>query len=281
MFRKTVCMLLIVLLCLAAAGCGQRAESKAPAAPAAQDQAEAKETAPAAAQGRPEASETVSGEAQSAAEANETALAATAAPTAVPDPDATVELTADESGEEYVVISCMVPGGAAIRIAQGEREFLNYTNSNEMESRLSINIPLGHFLSGEVTGESFVIAPEITITTADGVSYPAVFEPLIYGLTQLELTILSPVPDETGSVMAAEDNTIVFTGMVSDPEAQVTARGFLLQVAEDGAFEFSFEFPEDAPEDAAETILFEATRPSSVSARQEVVVRAYQAPAGE
>ena len=252
MFRKMMSLLLTVLLCLGtAAGCANAANTGTSGEVPAQNQEKTETGEPAATQQPVE----------------EQPPAAT---------DAEIQLVTDESGAESLAVQVRVPGGATVTIAHAQQTLYTYTNPGAEEQAISVNLPIEQFMpNAPLTEAETEIGPEITITAADGTSYPAKVASFPYAFPKLELTFLSPESDETGCISAEWDNTVQITGTVEDYTVRLSVNGTPLQVFENGVFSYEFRFDADATPDTTETLRFVAEKDNCVSAEREITVRAY------
>lgn len=197
--------------------------------------------------------------------------------------NAQLQLTLDDSGHEQVAITVVVPANSTVTIDFPHQDDYQFANNESKDLTRKVKIPVEVFYPNEPLDQSELeIQPKITITGADGNSYPVACESFTRTFSKLNVTITSPVPDESGMIMAPESNVISLTGIV-DGVAEgdgvvenITINGIGVQIYQGGLFMYDYKFDENATEDTEDTITITATKNNYVTDTKEITVHAYK-----
>ncbi len=182
-----------------------------------------------------------------------------------------------ENDSELIAITAVVPGHSTLTIAFPHQDDYTYSNSNGQDITRKVKIPIQLFYPNEPLTESELeYTPVITITNADGSSYRMECPSFVMTFPKLHVTITSPIPDETGMIMASESNVVRIEGVVDDLSAEVTANGQPVQVYQGGIFVYDYVFPETATEDDVETLQIVASKNNCVTGGKTLALHAYK-----
>ena len=197
--------------------------------------------------------------------------------------NAQLQLTLDDSGHEQVAITVVIPANSTVTIDFPHQDDYQFANNESKDLTRKVKIPVEVFYPNEPLDQSELeIQPKITITGADGNSYPVACASFTRTFSKLNVTITSPVPDENGIIMAPESNVISLTGIV-DGVAEgdgvvenISINGIGVQIYQGGLFMYDYKFDENATEDTEDTITITATKNNYVTDTKEITVHAYK-----
>ena len=186
--------------------------------------------------------------------------------------NAQLQLTLDDSGHEQVAITVVIPANSTVTIDFPHQDDYQFANNESKDLTRKVKIPVEVFYPNEPLDQSELeIQPKITITGADGNSYPVACASFTRTFSKLNVTITSPVPDENGIIMAPESNVISLTGIV-DGVAEgdgvvenISINGIGVQIYQGGLFMYDYKFDENATEDTEDTITITATKNNYVT----------------
>ena len=182
-----------------------------------------------------------------------------------------------DNGVDHVAITVKIPSNATLTITLPHQDDYQFTNTDAQEVTRKVKIPIGVFNPNEPLTESTrEITPEIYVTAADGSSYTVNCPSFTYEYPKLNISIGSPVPDESGIIMAPKSNEIKIQGTIDEPTADITINDNLVQVYEGGMFVYDYKFPEDATEEDVTTLKIVATKENYVTDEKEITIHAYK-----
>lgn len=183
----------------------------------------------------------------------------------------------DENNKELVAITVVVPANSTVTIDFPNQDDYQYVNSESKDVTRKVKIPVEVFFPNQPLDESDIeITPDIAITGADGSSFKVACPSFTHSFPKLNITVTSPIPDESGMVMAPESNVVSISGTIDDPTAEVAINGVGTVVYTGGVFMYDYKFSDGATEDTEDTITITATKSNCVSDTKEVRVHAYK-----
>jgi hypothetical protein len=212
--------------------------------------------------------------------------AATPEPTAAPltasdIQDAVLQEYIDENGKDTISVSVTIPANATLVIDFPNQADYEFTNTEPKSMQRIIRIPVEVFyLNVPLTESTVVLTPKITIIAEDGTVFPVPCDSFTRTFPSLTVTVLEPIPDENGVIMAPESNVIRIRGVVDPvpdpvPDA-ITVNGVSTEVYEDGGFVYEYHLRDGIGEDETEEITIVARKNNHVTAEKTITVHAYK-----
>ena len=199
------------------------------------------------------------------------------APATLDDTNAELLETVDDDGVERVHITVMIPSNGTVSIAFPNQADYTWTNTDDKAVARKVKIPVEVFYPNTPLEESTqTFTPDIKIRTADGSEYKVNCPSFTRSFPKLNITVQSPVPDENGTIMAPESNTVTIQGTIDEETAQLTVNGVATTVYTGGVFMYDYTMSPDATEDTEETVTLVASKPNCVSDTKEITIHAYK-----
>ena len=211
-----------------------------------------------------------------------TSAPATEAPVSGPViEDAILQEYIDANGNDMILITVTIPAMSTIRIDFPHQTDYEVVNNEEKISQRIIKIPVEVFYkNAPLTEATVVFTPDITITTADGTVHQVPCASFTRTFPKLNITVIEPVPDEDGVIMAPESNVVQIRGSVDPapdpiPDA-ITVNGVSTTVYEGGSFMYEYHLADGIGEDDSEEVTIIARKNDHVIDSKTITIHAYK-----